>query len=867
MCRTKQMLLVATILLALGMFSTEAYASFGENKSIGGTPFIQDGFGDNNSIVANYTEVGFTGWVWEDYFIQRYTGNNGYIYHNNASTLVSPVPSGDSGQYTMRVILKPRYTASYSGFLIRWVDANNYLYMTLGDTTKLVSVVGGSEETISVNASANYWLPSAYSPNNLTAVMTNNTITVWANSTRIFTNQPVNSSVFFTNSWRFGLWVHATNWVQASDLYLGNKSLSFGPAVSNVSIEGGTAYPGGKIVTYANVSVGADPVDDVWVQHNFTDTLAVYTATNVSTLYTNIFPMNASAGTYVYRMCANDTTGTTTCSAYNTFTISAAASGISLNSSAGWTIDDYIYTSVACSNTFGLGMTLTRNAVGVSNPNAGTFSVGTHAYLCALSDGRNYTPLTATNVLTVAKAGAGCTSANTYAYKTTISESGTQVVLNFTDVVNSYIVHSSLDDIILDTSNVSMTKNLTGGYFIMFNSENVSSFSIRFGNYYINNSLSLAARTNTTMIPFTYSENSSYIYTVFVGNEMTLASGLMPNATNSLVLFCNGGSTRFNITVPSFTVAVNQLLSQMEQQVKYSSTQIYYRDLLVSSGIETKSFYMVDANNYQAVQILFQLQDNTVAFTNAKLHIKKYIGNQLRTITEAPFDVEKKAIGYLTNGEQYQLVVTSGTQSRTVGNLQADNINLIKTISISPILTTNTSLGNTSFSLFFNNATSTITFAYNDYSAQTSLIEMYVYNYTNSSQLLFYGSSTNATSSEINYIVPDWSQSYNTTIVVHHAIYGLNSFTLMTILSGIAALPIALLPGISAEVFMFISGMFIVTIPMFFTEVHGGTAAIFAGIIALILYIFGWYPVSAGLIIVAIALAVISKITEKKVES
>jgi len=601
-----------------------------------------------------------------------------------------------------------------------------------------------------------------------------------------------------------------------------------------------------------------------WIEHNFTDSFANYTMSNDTATHFYYSISSIARGTYQYRFCANDTAGNLNCTDYYNYTVNPADSELSLTSSAGWTLTTDTSTTVQCSAKSGLSVSLYKDDVLVSNPYTAILPQGTYKFFCEIDDQRNYTPINVTNYLTILPAGIGCTDNSTYAYKTVVSASGSQIVLNLTDLVRQKIIKTDLSDIYLNTSNATLNINLTGGYYALINSENVSSFTLLFGNYYVNNSISEAVRTNNTMTDFSYQQNSNYFYTINLIDEMS-GNSLIPPNTNSttLTMYCSNGATQMPVNDTQFLVATNTQLSQIEFTVMYSATEIYYRDLLINNPIENKNMYVVDANNYQVIQLLMQLQDNTMEFTNPVLHIKKQIGDQLVTITERAFDSEKKAIIYLINGQQYQITVSGGGQERTIGNIYVDSVNLIKTIVISQLITTNISTSNISYALDYDNQTGNIYFNFYDPygNVEPNTIEFWVYNYTNQSELFFYSNSSNVSGASFNYIVPDPNATYLTKVRIHHKILG--NIYITKIFEGISSLPYALLPIVSTGVLTFMSAMLIIIIPMLFGQVHGATAGIIVSLVALMLAVMGFFQISIVLISVALVLAIINKVTEK----
>lgn len=542
-------------------------------------------------------------------------------------------------------------------------------------------------------------------------------------------------------------------------------------------------------------------------------------------------------------------------------TINKADSQLSLTSSAEWNINEGTATTITCTAVSPLTVTLIKDGVVVPNPYTSILPFGAHTFVCTISDTQNYTPTTSSNVLNVMISGTGCIKDDLYIYTASIPVSAPQVVLNFTNLARQNIVKDDLSDINVTTPNTSSSVfiNSTEKFFLV-NSTNVSSFTINFGNYFTKNSYLNTSLSNQTVTNFNYSQLAPAHYTVNILNEIN-ASALypVPNATLTFSMYCSNGANSFNITQPRFSFPTLQQLKNARMTVTYTPTSVYYRDLIVSAPISPLNFYLLDALQYQVVQMIINLQDNTNEFSNANLQITKILGGQSVTITQLPFDVEKKAVIYLQNGGTYQIYVSSGTQTRGIGELFVDNVNLIKTIVINPLFPIRT-FDNVTWNLTMDNTTGVITFFWFDPLNKTNRVNMTIYNQTDNNQVAFF------TSTNSSLIIFSYYGNVNTTYRVEIAVDRSPPMWITRVLSvlGAAVLPIVGFPSFPANFLFTVSAIAIASSAMIFDQRNGALAAIIASIVAIAAIKLGWYPLSITIAVVVLFLAIMNKLAERR---
>lgn len=546
------------------------------------------------------------------------------------------------------------------------------------------------------------------------------------------------------------------------------------------------------------------------------------------------------------------------------------ASTLTLTANPSWTIDVNTEITITCTSSESTP-DLYRDGISVSNSYTATLDFALYNFTCSIGETANYAPASTTSWLNVLSGGFGCTDNTTYAFTKTITTPANNMTLNFTVLVNNNYVKSDLSDVRVITTNISTTKN---GSYLIVNTENVSNITVRFANYFANISHSDGTLITDSVDNMTsYSENDPYYILTFI-EETTGTEQLPPNSTRTLVLYCSQGTTWRTFNDSQVLVAANEQLDSIKALIEYTATEIYYRSLITRSTIEHKNFYLVDADEHQVAQLLITLQDATGEFSTAILIIRKYLEGTLETITELDFDAEDKAIIYLINGDRYQIYVDNGDETRNIGYLYVDTVDLSKTITIGEILTTNQTHGNISFGLY--NTSDTIVFSYIDAAGQAISGEMWVYNASNTSQLLYYANTTNRSRFEFTYQVPSTNQTYNVHVKVGHTIFGENSIDLwMPMFSAILVIPHPLEPlsdlfgtipgGISWQNLV---GVFaVIGAAMLFTAHSGAMGGVFAVAVGAVLFVFGWWTVNVAILAVAFVLGILNKLTERKREA
>ncbi|MBW2996155.1 lamin tail domain-containing protein [Candidatus Woesearchaeota archaeon] len=148
-------------------------------------------------------------------------------------------------------------------------------------------------------------------------------------------------------------------------------------------------------------------LNTVVIEHNFTGTLQNYTiTTNNSNEYYYDYPTIA-AGTYTWRIFADDTAGNVNSTPYYPYIVNPVASACSLTITPGspTTYGTPINASCSCTN-LEAAETLYRDGIDVTaenNQNV-TLGAGTYDYVCNVSATQNYTAASASETYTINKA-------------------------------------------------------------------------------------------------------------------------------------------------------------------------------------------------------------------------------------------------------------------------------------------------------------------------------------------------------------------------------------------------------------------------------------------------------------------------------
>ncbi|RLE45197.1 hypothetical protein DRJ16_00025 [Candidatus Woesearchaeota archaeon] len=570
-----------------------------------------------------------------------------------------------------------------------------------------------------------------------------------------------------------------------------------------------------------------------------------------------------SAGFYNYTVTLNNENFTA--SPVSRFlTIEKGLSNLTMTASPGWDVPENSQVTITC--TADLSVTLYKDGITVSNPYQATLPFGNYNFTCVVSDSQNYTPGSISKNLVVQPGGFGCTDTQTFAFKKVVSVAGDWINLDFSNLVENNLTRADLKDVYINTSGVEVYKNLTAGSYIIVNATGHDSIEVLFGNYIATYNYADHALTENTTVIEDYEEINPY-YVLTLVNEVTGTRILPPSANTTMSLYCIGGYSSFEVDATKLLVASFHQLQAIRTTVSYSATEIYYRDYIVRSPVEYRNVYLVDANQYQMLQITFKVDDRTGRFKNSVLKAKKYLEGSLTTITESQLDIEQKAITFLINGDKYLIYLDNGDEERALGYVYTDPTSLEKNIILQEVTTYNISVANTSYALTVESGS--INFVWHDPSEQTNLVELWVWNATqNNNTLLFYANSTNRSVVNFVYLLPNEKDIYKVKFSINHDFFGNNSFSVVKFFNLGYVYPatnpfLAIISALGGSMVWFVF-LFIAPIPMVFTKRHVGIAALVLVAIVALFWYWKMWTISVALLGIGLLLAILIEIQTRR---
>jgi len=409
---------------------------------------------------------------------------------------------------------------------------------------------------------------------------------------------------------------------------------------------------------------------------------------------------------------------------------------LTLDFSPGLLMDEGEEVTVDGTPTQGTG-TLERDGAVVSNPYQATLSEGVYNFNFSIGETQDYAPNYKSSTLQVLAAGEGCTSNRSYAFQKDVNPTTNPYLVDFSDFVDSDRVRPNLGDVYTNTTNVSLKRTGSSNELLYVNTTGYSGSEVdlEWGNYYVNKSYSTTSKPGSADQNnlSTFNEQNPY-YVLTYKLEQSQKEKLPPGGNTTATLLCDSGATGYKVKDERYLVAAKEKLNEIKHTVQYSSTDIYQRNLLPTSKVEYRTVWLVDANDHQVVELLLELIDNTGKYDDSFIRVKKAIGGSERTITEQYFDAEQKTVGYLINGEKYsvEIVSTDRSDTRSIGNLYVDTVDLTKTIRINSKFDIDPDSGNVSYNLYRSGSSINLDFAFPD--GQVGKAELKIYNYSNGKQ-------------------------------------------------------------------------------------------------------------------------------------
>ena len=117
--------------------------------------------------------------------------------------------------------------------------------------------------------------------------------------------------------------------------------------------------------------------------------------------------------------------------------------------------------------------------------------------------------------------------------------------MNFTELVNANKVRKDLGDVYVVTNVSNVCINTTNGYYLVVNNTGLTSFVVKFSNYYAHNNYTQCAIQNIINVSGYQQENTEYVISFL--DEISQQALMPPNATTTLSFHCEYGTTTVNL--------------------------------------------------------------------------------------------------------------------------------------------------------------------------------------------------------------------------------------------------------------------------------------------------------------------------------
>ncbi|MEM5801892.1 MAG: hypothetical protein QXQ18_00695 [Candidatus Aenigmatarchaeota archaeon] len=171
-----------------------------------------------------------------------------------------------------------------------------------------------------------------------------------------------------------------------------------------------TSFPGSYSKTYTTFNItwfdDNDPsgFNVSLLEANFTGSATNYTMYRLSGTNTSSFQIILPAGTFYWKVYANNSYGSFNSTPMFIFTIQKATPSLTLIASPDWNVLPNTPTNVSCSSpVVDVVAKLYRNNVEVNNPDVQTFPSGEFNYVCNTTSTQNYTSNSVSNILRVSE--------------------------------------------------------------------------------------------------------------------------------------------------------------------------------------------------------------------------------------------------------------------------------------------------------------------------------------------------------------------------------------------------------------------------------------------------------------------------------
>jgi len=511
-------------------------------------------------------------------------------------------------------------------------------------------------------------------------------------------------------------------------------------------------------------------------------------------------------------------------------TYSLTQNTVMLTANPSWNIDEGDSVTISCSATEGTP-SLYKSGGLVANPYTATLSSGTYTFNCTVGDTGNYSASYSQNTLVVNPVSSDCLSISVYAFEKNISVSGTNTTFNFTDVINQSLVKTNLTDVYIIEGR---TAWVYSDSYLVVNTTDLSSVTLRFGNYLGNNTYATAAGTSGTVENITaYTEINSY-YRILVFDEMTNTLNLPFNSTITGIARCSLGTSYFSINDTSMLLATNDTMLDALTATVMQGSDNYFRNLVFTTPYEYRQLFLVDLNNNTMVKITFSLTDVIGSFLDSLFSVRKELGGGVYVMTQDYWDAESKMIAYLVVNEKYQLHAYNGAETRIIGDILADATGT-KEISLVAIQLYNESNMYNEVFWSLTNGSNYIRLTYNDTLNQTINVSLSVYH-DNGTLAFFSYDDTGSPNLQITYTgVQLINHTYIAQMNVTHSYYGT-----ITQSKQFGVYSEKKEPGIPNAWYAMGAFGFLMCLMLMFGAVHAKYGVLFVSLTAIGFYAFGW---------------------------
>lgn len=235
-----------------------------------------------------------------------------------------------------------------------------------------------------------------------------------------------------------------------------------------------------------------------------------------------------------------------------------------------------------------------------------------------------------------------------------------------------------------------------------------------------------------------------------------------------LTVYCTNQTTQnYTFSISSYVTNITCEVSYVKIAVDWvigGEEQTYFRTLVLRDTTTSNiSLYLIDLVNETAVQRILKLNDLIGDYINGYILVRRTYGNDIVNIISQFYDFENKVNLYLLKGIDYNLVLISNTGvEKNLGYLSADYASESELNVVSPDYIPTSVLGEDISWAWSWDESSYIKLAYRDTTGNTTDIRFYVWNGSNTSQQLYYSTSTN---SEVDF-------TYNANLLNHSYIAG-----------------------------------------------------------------------------------------------